>query len=138
MERQVLDGAGGILSLRSLIDEHGEAFEFDLIRLGVRLRDAPSPELNWRDLWVIANRSGRDTELYRELHPEDDTTWSVTDYLLALVADNTAFRLYQAAGGKGKKPKPVPRPGNEDRKVVKYDTLPVDEMRDWLGADWAA
>ena len=33
-------------------------------------------------------------------------------YLLAMVADNTQFRLWQAAGGKGKKPKPVPRPGD--------------------------
>ena len=138
MERAVEHGPGGTLSLAALIEEHGEAFEYDLIRLGVRLRDAPSPELNWRDLWVIARRSGRDSELYRDMNPGDDVSWSVDTYLLAQLVDNTSFRLYQAAGGKGKKPKPVPRPGNEDRKVVKYDTLPVDEMRDWLGADWAA
>ena len=126
------------MSLAALIREHGEAFEYDLIRLGVRLRDAPSPELNWRDLWVIARRSGRDSELYREMNPEDDTSWSVDTYLLAQLVDNTSWQIYQANKGKGTKPKPLPRPNSEDRKVVKYDTLPIDDMRDWLGADWAA
>lgn len=138
MERAVEHGPGGTLSLAALIEEHGEAFEYDLIRLGVRLRDAPSPGLNWRDLWVIARRSGRDSELYRDMNPGDDVSWSVDTYLLAQLVDNTSFRLYQAAGGKGTKPKPLPRPNSEDRKVVKYDTLPIDDMRDWLGADWAA
>lgn len=68
------------------------------------------------------------------MNPDDDTSWSVTDYLLAMVADNTAFRLYQAAGGKGKKPKPVPRPG--DVKRYGGDALPVTEMAEWLGDDW--
>ena len=86
---------------------------------------------------MIARRSGRDSELYRDLHPDDDTSWSVDTYLLAQLVDNSAFRLYQAAGGKGTKPKPLPRPNSDSRKVVKYDTLPVDEMRAWLGADWA-
>lgn len=67
------------------------------------------------------------------MNPEDDTSWSVTDYLLALVADNTAFRLWQAGSGKGKKPKPIPRPG--DVKKVQADSLPVDQMADWLGWD---
>lgn len=70
------------------------------------------------------------------MNPDDDTSWSVTDYLLALVADNTAFRLWQAGSGKGKKPKPIPRPG--DVKKVQADSLPVDQMTDWLGEGWTA
>ena len=134
MERGVGYGPGGVLSLLALIDEHGEALEFDLIALGLRLRDCPSPEFNWRDLWVVCRRLGRDSELYKSTNPDDDTSWSVTDYLLAMVADNTSFRLYQAAGGKGKKPKPVPRPG--DVKRYGGDALPVTEMAEWLGDDW--
>ena len=57
----------------------------------------------------------------------------MTDYLLALVADNTAFRLWQAAGGKGRKPKPIPRPG--DTKKYSGDALPVSDMAGWLGWD---
>lgn len=124
---------GGILAVLTLLEEHGEAVEFDLIGLGLRLRDCPSPGFNWRDLWVICRRLGRDSELYKSMNPEDDTAWSVTDYLLAMVADNTAFRLWQAAGGKGKKPKPVPRPG--DVKKYSGDALPVADMADWLGWD---
>lgn len=82
---------------------------------------------------MICRRLGRDSELYKAMNPEDDTSWAVTDYLLAMVADNTQFRLWQAAGGKGKKPKPVPRPG--DTKKYQGDALPVDAMADWLGWD---
>ena len=135
MERAVEHGPRKFLSLVQLSREHSEALEFDLIRLGLRLRDAGSLEFNWRDLWVICRRLGRDSELYKSMNPDDDTSWSVTDYLLAMVADNTSFRLYQAAGGKGKKPKPVPRPG--DVKRYGGDALPVADMTAWLGADWA-
>ena len=131
MERQVEHGPWEFLSLVQLSREHSEALEFDLIKLGLRLRDAGSLEFNWRDLWVICRRLGRDSELYKSMNPDDDTSWSVTDYLLAMVADNTSFRLYQAAGGKGKKPKPVPRPG--DVKRYGGDALPVTEMAEWLG-----
>ena len=131
MERQVEHGPREFLSLVQLAREHSEALEFDLIKLGLRLRDAGSLEFNWRDLWVICRRLGRDSELYKSMNPDDDTSWSVTDYLLAMVADNTAFRLYQAAGGKGKKPKPVPRPG--DVKRYGDDALPVADMQEWLG-----
>lgn len=125
---------GGILAVLTLIDEHREPIEFDLISLGLRLRDCPSPGFNWRDLWVICRRLGRSSELYKAMNPDDDTSWSVTDYLLALVADNTAFRLWQAAGGKGRKPKPIPRPG--DTKKYSGDSLPVSDMAEWLGEGW--
>ena len=131
MERQIEHGPREFLSLVRLSREHSEALEFDLIKLGLRLRDAGSLEFNWRDLWVVCRRLGRDSELYKSMNPDDDTSWSVTDYLLAMVADNTSFRLYQAAGGKGKKPKPVPRPG--DVKQYGGDALPVTDMQDWLG-----
>ena len=134
MERAVEYGPREFLSLVQLSREHSEALEFDLIKLGLRLRDAGSLEFNWRDLWVVCRRLGRDSELYKSMNPDDDTSWSVTDYLLAMVADNTSFRLYQAAGGKGKKPKPVPRPG--DVKRYGGDALPVTEMAEWLGDDW--
>lgn len=136
MGRRVRDEPRGFLSLVQLSREHSEALEFDLIKLGLRLRDAGSLEFNWRDLWVLCRRLGRDSELYKSLNPDDDTSWSVTDYLVAVVADNTAFRLWQAAGGKGKKPKPIPRPG--DTKRYRGDALPVAAMTDWLGADWTA
>lgn len=133
MEREVLDDAGGTLSLVELVREHGEALEFDLIRLGLRLRDCPSPEFNWRDLFVVCRYLGRDSALYAAMNPDDDPSWSVTDYLLAMVVDHGAARLWQAAGGKGRRPQPVPRPG--DVKKYRGDALPVEDMADWLGWD---
>lgn len=136
MERGVGYGLGGVLSLLALIDEHGEALEFDLIALGLRMRDCPSPEFNWRDLFVVCRYLGRDSKLYASMNPDDDTSWGVAEYLLATVVDNGNARLWQAAGGKGRKPKPVTRPGD----VKKYggDALPVADMAEWLGADWAS
>lgn len=136
MGRGVLDEAGGILSLLDLVDEHGEALEFDLIALGLRLRDCPSPEFNWRDLFTVCRYLGRDSKLYASMNPDDDTSWGVAEYLLATVVDNGNARLWQAAGGKSKKPKPVTRPG--DMKRVRGDSLPVADMAEWLGADWAS
>lgn len=127
---------GGILGLLTLTDEHTEAIEFDLIRLGLRLRDVGSVGFNWRDLLVIVKRLGRDTELYRALHPEDDTSWSISDYLLALIADQSALRLWQAGGGRGSKPKPVPRPGDEPTQKHYGTAEPVESIVEWLGAEF--
>lgn len=104
--------------------------------MGLRLRDAGSADFNWRDLWVVCKYLGRDSALHGALNPDDDTSWSVTEYLLAQVVDNTAARLWQAGGGKGKRPKPLPRPSDQKRHTG--DLLPAAEMVDWLGADWGA
>ena len=40
----------------------------------------------------------------RRLHPE--LNWDVSDYLLALIADQLANIAYGMGGGKGRKPKP--------------------------------
>lgn len=41
----------------------------------------------------------------------DAAEWSTTDHLLALVADLLAAANWQRGGGKGKRPKPIERPG---------------------------
>lgn len=133
MERGVVHFHGGTLSLLELTREHTEAIEYDLIGLGLRLRDCPSPAFNWRDLWVVARRLGRDSQLYQEMNPDDDPSWNVKEYLLAQAVDALTMRLWQAGGGKGRKPKPVVRPG--DVKKYRGDSLPMDAMRDWLGWD---
>lgn len=54
--------------------------------------------------------------------------WTLQEYLLAVVADAGRFRLWQAGGGKGSKPKPIPRPGDEpDTKVYKATPMTLDE-----------
>lgn len=133
MEQRVFHQPGGTLSLARLIREHGEAIEFDLIRMGLRLRDVGSSGFNWRDLYIVVKHLDRETETYRELHPDDDTSWTVSDYLLAVIADTTHMRLWQAGGGKGKKPKPIPRPG--EVKHRRGDSMSMEEAKAWLGWD---
>lgn len=136
MGRGVGQHHGGIQSLLSLIEAQREPLEFDLIRLGLRLRHCPSPEFNWRDLWVICRRLGRDSELYKALNPGDETSWSVNEYLLASVADSLNLRLWQAGGGKGTRPKPIPRP--TDEKPKQYGTAePVENILDWIQTEMA-
>ena len=107
-----------------------------MIRLGLRLRDCPSPGFNWRDLYVICRRLGRDSELYKALNPDDETSWSVNEYLLASVADALNLRLWQASGGKGVRPKPIPRPTGE--KPKQYGTAePVEDILEWIQTEMA-
>lgn len=81
---------GGIVGLTELIDKHSEAIEFDLIALGLRLRDIGAT-FNWRDLLVIVRRSARDSALNRDINPTGwNDTWEtlvleeIVDRLIAL------------------------------------------------------
>ena len=54
-----------------------------------------------------------------------DNAWSVSDHLLADVADSLHAANWQRAGGKGEKPTPVPRPSDlkdtKDRRTAMLD-----------------
>ncbi len=65
MAGSVRSEAGGIAGLVRLLSEHGEAVEFDLIRLGLRLDWLGSEALSWRDLLVIVRQSGPESALWR-------------------------------------------------------------------------
>lgn len=41
-----------------------------------------------------------------------DSAWSVTDHLLAVVADALHGANWQRSGGKGSQPEPIPRPAD--------------------------
>lgn len=58
--------------------------------------------------------------------------WSVTDYLLAIVADHLAMANWQRQGKKGApKPKPIPRPGDNNSAKYGEDPIPISEFNDW-------
>lgn len=104
--------------------------------MGLRLRDAGTPGFNLRDLWVVCRCLGRDSQLYASLNPDDDPSWSISEYLLAAVADSLNLRLWQAAGGKGSRPKPIPRP--TDEKPKQYGTAePVEDIIAWIQTEMA-
>lgn len=134
MAGRVRGQPGGILGLLKLVEEHSEAVEYDLIRMGLRLRNAGTSGFNWRDLWVVVRNLGRDTVTFAAIHADDDSVdpaWGVSEYLLAAAVDALNFRLYQAGGGKGQKPKPVPRPGDTVR--TRGDSMSREEADAWLG-----
>lgn len=78
------------------------------------------------------------------------TEWGVGEHLLAGIFDTLQGANYQRAGGKGPKPKPIPRPGEKssDKQLTaapegegqlfvkdgfEMDSLTIDEMDEWLG-----
>lgn len=130
------DHGGGILGLLELLDEHQEAVEYDLIALGLRLRDLGTPILTWRDLLVIIRQLPETSALVRELRRDAPEWWPRTDQLLAAVFDQLAILAWQntddARNGRNK-PEPLPRPGIEPVNTYGSEAIPIDEMADWLG-----
>ena len=58
-----------MIALLGLLEEHGDAVEYDLIGLGLRLRDFPSAALSWRDLLVIVRHAPATSAIVRALDP---------------------------------------------------------------------
>lgn len=132
MGRGVQHRAGGILGLCCLLDEHSEAIEYDLLTLGRRLDNLGTPELSWRDLYVIT-RHLPPTSALRRAMGDGEEPWSTTDYLLALIADGINGGNWQRAGkSSAPKPRPIPRPG-EASTGERYgaDPIPVAEFDSW-------
>jgi len=127
--------AGGIRSLCRLLDEFSEAVEYDLIGLGLRLRDLGTERLTWRDLKVIVTRMPQHkSALAAERHPED-ASWALTEHLLAEVADTQRLLLWAKTkdGSKNRnRPKPIERPGRRPERFGKKP-LKLDRMKEWLG-----
>lgn len=102
--------SGGIRRLQRLAAEHGDALEADLILSGLRLRDCPSREFDWRDLHVFVKYVGVRSNLYRAMFP-DSANWDLTNQLLAAAVDIGNWFVWARQGGKGERPDRIPRPG---------------------------
>jgi len=50
---------------------------------------------------------------------EEKRMWRLEHYLLAAILDSLAAANWQRGGGKGKRPKPTPRPGVGPERVIK-------------------
>lgn len=120
--------AGGISGLVALIERDGPAVDADLQRFyGLSLNDVAAGRLTFRRLRdLLAELPSEGTALRRRalkgaaesgqrVEPPADL-WNLTNQLLAQLIDQSALRLWQAGGGKGQKPKPLPRPGVTDMK----------------------
>lgn len=114
-------GSGGIFGLCRLLREHGEAVEYDLIALGLRLEWLGTDALSWRDLLVIVKQSPRGSALSRAVNGEDDF-WGLPEHLLAGIFDLLASANWQRGGDeKAKRPDPFPRPGVGRRRALGMD-----------------
>ena len=56
--------------------------------------------------------------------------WDTSEHLLAAIFDTLRGANYQRSGGKGKKPKPLPRPGDEpeNRPLLKGQAMSPAEL----------
>ena len=147
MERRVGGAAGKLVGLAALIDEHDEAIEFDLLRLGYRLRwlDSPTEDFTWRDLWVLVRNLGPDSATHVAVNGREESEWTLANHLLAMIAENTSLAIWMKTADAQKKPprnrpKPIFRPGVEDdsKQKIGKDTLPAADMISWLGPGYAA
>lgn len=123
---------GGIDGLCRELDSHGEAIEYDLIALGLRLDNLGTPALSWRDLKVIlANSAPRSA--YARAVAGGDAEWTLTDHLLALTIDTLAMANWQRQGKPhSPKPQPVTRPGSKsEARHVGRDPIPIRDFDAW-------
>lgn len=123
-----------MIGLLDLLDEHGEAVEYDLITLGLRLRDLGTPALPWRDLLVIVRQSPRTSAVARSMYVEQ-SAWGLPEQLLASILDALSAANWQRGGGKGPRPAPLTRPGVESNERRMGRARPLDEVTRWLGWD---
>jgi hypothetical protein len=129
-----------VRSMIALIKRHSDALEADLLGIGLRLRHCPSPEFNWRDLWVFISHIGVDSKLYAATNPES-AGWNKTNMLIAEAVDYLGWLQWaktKSASEGGNPPDRVPRPGvqpNPARKGSKVKPVPIDKLREVFNLD---
>lgn len=99
--------------------------------MGLRLRQVGTKQLTWGDFRDYVVHSKTDTALALEQHGQD-VLWSLTDHLLAVIADALHGANWQRGEGKGTKPKPIPRPGQEtDGPGFGKEPIPISDFDKW-------
>lgn len=132
MVRRPRDNGGGIAGLRELIGAHAEAVEADLARFyHVRLSDLCTGRLTWRRLRVLLRHLPLDAALHRVIQG-DVAAWSANEHLLAGVLDTLRWANWQRAGGKGRQPRPIPRPGSDASQRMGRSSRSTSEVRAYL------
>lgn len=115
--------------------------EHALIKQGMRLRDAYSGRLHWRDVFIVCRFADPGTPLARVIDPEGGT-WTLDQAMAAQVIDNgisLSWMIHRLAGGHAERPKPIKRPWKQEGEVtetekVTGEVMTATEMDDWLGS----
>ena len=122
-----------------MLREFRTEIEYELIRLGLRLRDVGAPGFNLRDLYVVATHPAKDGPLGRAMSRKisgEASDWSVSEHLLASAVDALNWLVWSKTedGAKNRRlPKPIPRPGAStasDERRVKGTGMTVEEAMD--------
>jgi len=131
---------GGIRRLLELIQQHGSALEYDLIRDGLRLRDCPSAEFTWRDLHVYVKHLPPDSATVQAVD-EKFGGWTRGDRLLAIIANMLRLLWWAKTkdGHKGRRRPAMigPDMGNDvaPRAGMKPKSSPLSVIKAALGLD---
>lgn len=123
---------GGIWGLLDGLELHGEAIEHDLVAHGWTLDDIPH-RLNWRAFRSFIRHSSHrpGSALSQTMFPDVD--WDLEAHLLAGIYDLLAVANWQrGGGGAGRRPKPLPRPGDKPGTTVVADVVPISHARSLL------
>lgn len=119
------------MALVRVMEDHAGAINYDLIRLGLRLRMVGTEALTWGDLHDVVKYGRQDTALALE-REGPPVLWTITDHLIATAVDALHAGNWQRGGGKGHRPKPIPRPGvDQDGKVLGADPIPAQDFDAW-------
>lgn len=73
-------------------------------------------------VWDLVQHLPRDAAVHVAIDPS--LAWSPDMHLLAFIGDQLAIANWQRAGGKGRRPKPIRRPGStSDVEVIRLDSF---------------
>lgn len=91
-----------------------------------------------RDMASMARYAPRESALIAALDPAGNRWWTPDTYLLALIADTLALANWQRGGGKGARPRRIPRPKEpNDTEVLKGDVFDsIEEFEEWYAAQF--
>lgn len=129
---------GGIGSLRGVLRDHSGAVEYDLLRLGKHIDDLGTPDLSWRDLWVLVTCAQPDTATFKALNPEWQHTLEV-EFLRSMEYTSRWLQWSKTEDASKKRPvnvpKPVPLPWDAKPTLdeSKPSAVSIDEMNEFLG-----
>lgn len=137
MDGRVGCGLGGIAGLVRLIRDHGEAVEYDLITIGLRLDWLGTEALSWRDLWVIVRQAPRDSAIRRAVDPKVAHTTELE--LLRVIEYRTHLTAWlhtEDAKHRRNQPEPIRFPWEPKGDAFGLESMDRAEMARRLG--WPA
>lgn len=133
---------GDLLQVATVLQDHREPVEADLIDKGLRLRQCPTPEFNWQDLKVILRHLPVTSKTIAAMFP-DRAGWTREALLLAEQVDSLHWLQWAQTkdGRKGRnRPKPIPRPGvveEQQRPGAKPKPAPLSVIKQRMADRYA-